>query len=225
VLSTTQGQGRLIVLVGPSGSGKTTLARSLIAAMPSKRRFSVSHTTRPRRDQERDGVDYHFIDRESFAALRDQGAFVEHAEVHGNLYGTSRRAIEEPLANGQHVLFDVDIQGAGELHAAFGDRAHLIFVIPPGWDELVGRLVGRSSESEATLQRRLRTARVELQRVVDAIGDGVPWTCLINDDLDRALFTLEKMVAKPPQTVRLKDKELLIAMVDDAAADPLAVRA
>ena len=208
------------MLVGPSGSGKTTLARALIGAAPRQRCFSVSHTTRPQRSGERDGIDYHFVDRDTFGQLAEQGAFVEHAEVHGNRYGTSRLAIETPLADGLDVLFDVDIQGAEALHAAFGGRAHLIFVVPPSWQELVHRLVGRSSETATTLRRRLRTARRELQRVVETLAAGMPWAVLVNDDFDRARETLETLVSEPPQAADEAQRALLERMRAAAEADP-----
>lgn len=214
-------QGRLIILVGPSGSGKTTLARGLIADQPGRRTFSVSHTTRPRRTTEIDGRDYHFVTREAFTALIGEAAFVEHAEVHGNLYGTSKAAIEEPLSAGMDVLFDVDIQGAEQLHAHFGASAHLIFIVPPRWQALVDRLVARSSESEQTLRRRLSTARFELHRVLTTIDAGVPWTCLVNDDLDDALAELRSMVCRPIVPVTPTERSLLDALLKDAEADPL----
>ena len=218
----TRDSGRLVVLVGPSGSGKTTLARALIGASPQGRCFSVSHTTRPQRSGERDGVDYHFVDRQRFRAMIDRAEFVEHAEVHGNCYGTSRAAIDAPLSRGLDVLFDVDIQGAAALYAAFGAGCQLIFVIPPSWEELVHRLVGRSSETDETLRRRLRTARAELTRVVSALDAGVPWACLVNDDLDTARETLESMLSSAPQPATAIHVELLRAMLAAANADPLA---
>jgi len=212
--------GRLIVLVGPSGSGKTTLARALIGADPTRRGFSVSHTTRPRRDGERDGVDYSFVERARFEAMVQDGAFVEWAEVHGNLYGTSRAAITDMLAAGRDVLFDVDIQGAEAIYRAFESRTQLIFVVPPTWHALVDRLVRRKSESEQTLRRRLKTARVELARVIAESDRGVPWTCLVNDDLDAAREALESLVRSPRPAMTGGHRELLGAMLQGAQADP-----
>lgn len=220
--------GRLLVLVGPSGSGKTTLARRLIASDPDRRVFSVSHTTRPQRATETDGRDYHFVDRDRFTAMINAGALVEWAEVHGNFYGTSRRAIEGPLALGQLIVFDVDIEGAANLHRSFARDVDLVFIAPPSWESLVRRLVRRGSESDATLRRRLRTARTELSTVLHQVAvDDAPWSCLINDDLDAACDELEEHVRKgcPPMSAeerRFLGQILACALADPRAAPPVA---
>lgn len=207
-----QSRGRLIVLVGPSGSGKTTLARVMIASAPGRRCFSVSHTTRPMRVGENDGEDYRFVSRAVFEQMIANGEFIEHAEVHGNLYGTSRAAVDAPLRGGRDVLFDVDIQGAAALHRAFGDEAHLVFVVPPSWNDLVQRLVRRSSETPASLNRRLTTARAELSRVVKDLHQGVPWGCLVNDQLEAAQQRLEAMVSAPPKPASPGERQRLEEM-------------
>lgn len=215
--------GRLVALVGPAGAGKTTLAHRLIAAAPESRAFSVSHTTRPMRASERDGVDYHFVDRAAFEALLAAGAFVEWAEVHGNCYGTSFQAIAAHLEAGRDVLFDVDIQGAANLLAAFPQRCRLIFITPPDWRALCERLERRGSETEATLRRRLRSARTELHTVLAQIDAGVPWVLICNDEIDRATADLEAALARPAGPAAQVDRDRLAAMRAAADADERAV--
>lgn len=214
---------RLVVLVGPAGAGKTTIARGFIGRAPGRRVFSVSHTSRPRRSHEVDGVDYHFVDRERFMALQAEGAFAEWAEVHGNLYGTSWAAISGPLSAGSDVVFDIDVQGAWQLHERYGSQALLVLVLPPSWDALVGRLVARGTETEATLARRLRTARQELAWL---LADRRPWTILYNDEVDAAVSTLEAAVAQGPRpagdAAPHQSDERLAAFAARAEADPRA---
>ncbi len=210
--------GHLLVLVGPAGAGKTTLAHRSIARSPEDRGFSVSHTTRPIRSTETDGVDYWFVDRATFEALRDQDGFAEWAEVHGNLYGTSRNEIKRLHDQGRDVLFDIDIVGATNLWRQYPQETRLIFVLPPSWQVLVSRLQGRGSETEATLRRRLRTARTELQGL---IASPAPWHVISNDDLGAAVVALEPLYAQavPPATA-VADQPGVQAFLREALADP-----
>jgi guanylate kinase len=166
------------VLAAPSGTGKTTLARRLVE--DEDYAFSVSATTRRPRAHERDGVDYHFVDRSRFEAMVAAGEFAEWAEVHGRLYGTPRAELEEAAAKGVHVVLDIDVQGARQLSHVAPDTK-LIFVLPPDVDTLVSRLTGRGTEKPAEVARRLRTALEELQAV------GVFDYVVVNDDLERCL--------------------------------------
>ncbi len=215
------GAGRCVVLVGPAGAGKTTIAHRLIAAQPADRAFSVSHTSRPMRAGERDGVDYWFVARDAFEALIAADAFVEWARVHDNLYGTTRAAIAHHLQAGRQVIFDIDIEGAGNIARAFPDRTDLVFVSPPSWQVLVRRLRARGSESDDRLRRRLCTARAELEAVLRQADAGVAWTAVVNDDLDRAVADVEALLCSPPGAHRMPDAERarLRGMGADAAAD------
>jgi len=156
--------GILLVVSGPSGSGKTTLCRRLAEA--GEVSYSISCTTRPPRPGERDGIDYHFLDRASFLAKVEAGEFLEHAEVHENLYGTLKSAVLDPVRTGTDVVMDIDVQGAAQIRAcpdpeirrAFVD----LFVMPPSEDELHARLVGRRTDSEEVITLRMRNALDEM---------------------------------------------------------------
>jgi guanylate kinase len=156
--------GKLFVISAPSGTGKTTLLKRVMTQLPNLS-FSVSHTTRPPRPGERNGVDYHFISRTEFLSMIDQGLFLEHAEVHGNLYGTSRATIDRQRMAGIDVILDIDVQGASILRRSQQFEATSIFISPPSLAELEERLRGRGTESEETIAIRLANARIELQAV------------------------------------------------------------
>ena len=176
-----------IVLAAPSGTGKTSIARGLVEG-DGPFVFSVSATTRPPRGTERDGVDYHFVSETRFREMVEAGDLVEWAEVHGHLYGTPRRAMEGPAARGEHVILDIDVQGARQIRERVPD-AVLIFVFPPSSAALVARLDGRGTEAEAELVRRLTNARAEL---ADAASfDYV----VVNEDLDEARAAIRAIVA------------------------------
>ncbi len=181
--------GVLLVLSAPSGAGKTTLAHRFRARHPDAV-FSISATTRPPRGAERDGVDYHFVTPERFAALVAAGAFAEWAEVHGQRYGTLRATVDEALARGRIALFDIDVQGGSQIKAAWPRDAATVLILPPTVAELERRLRGRSTDSEETIRRRLEAARDEVARGL-ATYDYV----VVNDTLDRALEQLEAIAA------------------------------
>ncbi len=154
--------GKLFVVSAPSGTGKTTLLKRLIARLPGLS-FSVSHTTRLPRPGEKNGIDYHFVAKTEFLAMIDQGLFLEHAEVHGNLYGTSRVAIDQQRLAGVDVILDIDVQGASILRRIGQLEATHIFISPPSISELEKRLRGRATEGEDMIAIRLANARIELQ--------------------------------------------------------------
>lgn len=152
---------RLTVLAGPTAVGKGTVVAHIREHFPEVR-HSVSATTRPPRPGERDGVDYFFVSDETFDRMLAQDELLEWAEVHQRYrYGTPRAPIEDALTNGEHVLLEIDLQGARQVRASL-PGARLIFLAPPSWDELVNRLVGRGTESEEERARRLETAKGEL---------------------------------------------------------------
>lgn len=178
----------LLVLSSPSGAGKTTLTRKLLADCTTLR-FSVSHTTRSPRANEIDGRDYHFVDRARFQELVARGAFLEWAEVHGNLYGTSVAEIERAQATAgcTGLIFDIDYQGARQIKAKVEDVT-TVFVLPPSMLELERRLRGRASETEEAVQRRFAAARLEIEHY--ALFDFL----VVNDDLSRAFDELRSIV-------------------------------
>jgi guanylate kinase len=178
----------MLILSSPSGAGKTTLTRKLREAFP-ELGFSVSHTTRAPRSTEKDGREYHFVERATFETMAKDGAFVEWAEVHGNLYGTSAAEIDrvrrDPKTGG--IIFDIDYQGARQIRAKVPDVAG-IFILPPSMPELEKRLRGRASETEEAVKRRFAAAKLEIEHY--ALFDYV----VVNDDLDSAFDELRAIV-------------------------------
>lgn len=153
----------VVAICAPSGTGKTTVARALLRRSDDLL-FSVSVTTRAPRPREREGVDYRFVDREEFERMIREGELLEWATVHGDLYGTPRRNLEEAERGGKLLLLDIDVQGARQL----ADSRHqtvTILLLPPSLDVLLKRLRGRGSEDERRLRRRLETARGELETI------------------------------------------------------------
>ena len=175
-----------VVLAAPSGTGKTTLARRLVERHADFM-FSVSATTRPPRERERDGVDYHFIDRPEFEAMVERGELAEWAEVHGRLYGTPRAELERAADEGKHVILDIDVQGARQVRTHVPE-AVLMFLLPPSIDDLMVRLSGRGSEPDAEVARRLKSALAELQAAAEF--DYV----VVNDDLEKCLIAIRAIV-------------------------------
>ena len=169
----------LIILTACSGTGKSTLVKELLARHP-RLKLSVSHTTRAPRPGEQDGVAYHFISKERFQALISEGAFAEWAEYAGNFYGTSHAEIKAAEERGDDLLFEVELIGAKALKAAY-PRALSCFVLPPSWPVIEERLRGRQTEDEATIQRRLKAGRGELE------GAGFFDYMVVNDELEEAV--------------------------------------
>jgi guanylate kinase len=177
----------LVVLAGPSGVGKGTIVERLLARDPGLWE-SISYTTRAPRPDEVDGVDYHFVTREAFEALRDAGGFLEWFEVFGDLKGTPRGPVEERLAAGDDVLLEIDVQGALKVREAFPE-AVLVFVKPPSPEELRRRLTTRGTESAAALDARLAAAAEEEARAgeFDAV--------VVNHDLEQAVDEVAGILA------------------------------
>ncbi len=179
-------RGLMLILSSPSGAGKTTLTRMLLQTKALDLTLSISVTTRPRRSSEVDGIHYSFITRKQFEALRDGDELLEWAEVHGNFYGTPREPVEQTLAEGRDVLFDIDYQGTQQVKAKAGDDVVTIFILPPSMKELQARLERRAEDNHETIAKRLDNARHEIRR----------WTLydyvLVNDDLQT---TFEELLA------------------------------
>jgi guanylate kinase len=177
----------LLILSSPSGAGKTTLTRMLLEQCPDLR-FSVSHTTRAPRANEVDGRDYHFVDRPGFEKLVAEGAFLEWAQVHNNLYGTSIAEIDRARATAgcTGMIFDIDYQGARQIRSKVDDVIS-VFILPPTMAELERRLRGRASETEEVVQRRYAVAHEEIEQY--AFFDYV----VVNDDVKRAFDELRSI--------------------------------
>ncbi|MCC7014509.1 MAG: guanylate kinase [Planctomycetes bacterium] len=175
----------MVVMSGPSGAGKSTLCKLLLDDPRVK--FSVSATTRAPRAGEIDGRDYHFITPEQFKQLIREGAFIEHAEVHGNLYGTLRKPMEAALERGEVYLLEIDVQGANQLKA-LGEPGLYIFVAPPDFETLRKRLVGRATDKAEVIERRLKKAEDEYRERIKY--DHV----VINDDLESSLRRIRSLV-------------------------------
>jgi guanylate kinase len=155
-------RGLMLVLSSPSGAGKTTLARRLLDGEPGIE-MSISHTTRPKRNGEKDGQHYHFVDRDTFTRMRDQGEFLEWAVVFDNFYGTTRKPVEQALSEGRDVLFDVDWQGAASLRAQAENDVVTVFILPPTAADLEQRLNVRAQDSPEIVRRRMLGASNEIQ--------------------------------------------------------------
>ena len=178
----------MLVLSSPSGAGKTTIARRLREEDKSVE-MSISHTTRQRRNGEKDGKDYHFVDRETFTQMRDQGEFLEWAVVFDNYYGTTRRPVEDALAAGRDVLFDVDWQGAASLRDQAKNDVVTVFVLPPTAADLEQRLNERAQDPPETVRRRMLGASNEIQHWEDY--DYV----VINHDIDCSVEAVRVILA------------------------------
>lgn len=185
--SATQAErGTLIVVSAPSGAGKSSLAERVLKRLEDLR-FSVSYTTREPRGAEQDGVDYNFVSEDQFRAMRERGEFLECAEVHGWLYGTHEKPVEEMLSQGLDVMLDIDVQGAEQVRRRVPE-AILIFILPPSCEVLDARLRARNLNAPADIERRLRNAAIEVQ-----LYERFDYVVL-NEDLDRALAHLEAII-------------------------------
>jgi len=184
-------RGLMLVMSSPSGAGKSTIARDLLGhviAAEQALNLSVSVTTRPRRASEIEGVHYHFISHREFERMRDSEALLEWAEVHGNFYGTPREAVENAMAEGRDMLFDIDWQGAQQLQEKMSADVVSIFILPPSMEELRARLHRRAEDTDDVIEQRLANARSEIEhwREYDYV--------VVNDDLDRAYSAVRAIV-------------------------------
>jgi guanylate kinase len=179
-------RGDCYVISAPSGAGKTSLVRALVESLD-RITVSTSHTTRPQRDGEVEGRDYHFVDLSGFEQMIDRGEFLEHARVFGNYYGTSIRALETPLAAGTDVVLEIDWQGARRIRELFPDCVS-VFIVPPSVEELRQRLVARGRDDPATIELRMREAALEMSHY------GEYDYLVVNDLFELALQDLQAVV-------------------------------
>lgn len=180
-------KGSLFIISAPSGTGKTTILKRVISELENVV-FSVSHTTRAPRSGEKEGVDYFFVTKDTFITLEEHGDFLEWAEVHGNLYGTSSQAVQELTEKGNDIILDIDVQGARQVMEKIGSKGVFVFIAPPSLQELERRLVCRGTESESVIAARLKNAHVEMksQEIYDYF--------IVNEQLDHAAATLKSII-------------------------------
>ena len=193
-------RGQLLIISAPSGAGKTSLIKALVDA-ETRIEVSVSHTTRPMRPGERDGINYYFVSEAEFLSLRDAGAFFEWAEVFGNFYGTGIAQLEARLAEGADVILEIDWQGAQQVRRLLPDSAWA-FILPPSVDALKSRLQSRGQDNDNTIDVRMGAARSEISHWEEADY------LIINDDFDTALTELRAVV----HSLRLRTSQQRIVL-------------
>ena len=197
--------GSLVIITSPSGGGKGTIIKEILKSLPDLE-YSVSLTTRAPRVGEVDGRDYMFVTVEEFNAFRDQGGFLEYAEVHGNYYGTSRARIAEQTAAGKDVILEIDVQGATEVLSKAPDTVS-IFILPPSYEALAGRLRSRNTESPDQLALRLRNSIIEVSRYSEFEY------LVINDNLTDAVDRVRSVILGERQR-RTRQTEAIHAILD-----------
>lgn len=179
-------EGRLIVISAPSGAGKTSLVEALLER-DERLAVSVSHTTRRKRADEVDGKDYFFVNQGTFASMRDEGAFLEHAVVFGNAYGTAHETVVQTLAGGRDVVLEIDWQGAAQVRTKFPDAVS-VFVLPPSIESLLERLNGRGQDDPEEIQRRWRQAADDISHHAEFEY------VVVNEDFDEAVEKLASII-------------------------------
>ena len=205
----------LLVLSSPSGGGKTSIAKSLLQARDDLA-YSVSATTRPRREGEREGEDYHFLTRQEFQRRVEAGEFLEWATYAGNLYGTLRGEIDRIVERGRTAVLDVEIEGARQIRATFPNSLH-VFVLPPSADALVGRLAGRNTEPAGVIRERITRAADELAAVVEYDY------AIVNEDLVVAVAQVAAIL--DAEARRVARQESLPAFIERLRRDVIAFAA
>lgn len=202
------GPGNLYVVAAPSGTGKTTLVHALIESIPGIT-VSISHTTRPRRPAEQHGINYYFVDDAEFKRMIDNGEFLEYATVFNNLYGTSRKWVEETLARGIDVILEIDWQGAGQIHRKFPDSTS-IFILPPSRQALADRLLHRNQDKPEIIRQRLTDVREATSHVHDF--DYV----VMNDEFSHALHDL-KIIVESGRLLQKRQTRIFSKLLEDLA--------
>jgi guanylate kinase len=183
-------RGILYTVSAPSGAGKTSLVKALLDQCPALQ-VSISHTTRPQRPGEIDGVNYHFITHGAFIEMVNRNEFLEQAEVFGNLYGTSQSWVEKTLAAGQSVILEIDWQGAQQIRRLMPDSIG-IFILPPSLEALLQRLNGRGQDDDAVIKKRMALAHDEIAHYAEADY------LVVNDTFDKALADLAAIIRAQP---------------------------
>ena len=201
--------GTLYIVSAPSGAGKTSLVKALLDAQPHVR-VSVSHTTRPMRPGEVDGVNYHFVSREEFVERMERGEFLEHAEVFGNLYGTSQRWLEQTLNEGFDLILEIDWQGAQQVRRLM-PQAKSIFILPPTQEALRQRLTNRGQDSDEVIEKRMRGAVSEMTHYVEYDY------LVINDDFAHALIDLQA-IFRANQLLQASQQQRFRSLLDELLA-------
>ncbi|MGV3651723.1 MAG: guanylate kinase [Devosia sp.] len=181
-------RGVMLVLASPSGAGKSSISRSLFGQDPNIK-LSVSITTRPRRTDEIEGKHYYFVDVPTFERMREDGELLEWARVHDNFYATPRAKVEEELASGNDILFDIDYQGTLQLYEKCRDDMVTVFILPPSIKELRARLERRAQDSRGTIERRLKNARIEMDHY-----DEYDYV-IVNEDLENSVQRVRSILA------------------------------
>jgi len=202
----------LLVLSAPSGGGKTTIAKNLLQARDDLA-YSVSATTRPRREGERDGADYHFLTRDEFLRRVEAAEFLEWATYAGNLYGTLRSEIDRIIGRGRTAVLDIEIEGARQIRASFPNSLH-VFVLPPSADVLIGRLTGRNTEPAEVIRERITRAADELAAVAEYDY------AILNEDL--VLAVLQVAAILDAEARRVVRQDGLVAFIDRLRRDVIA---
>jgi guanylate kinase len=200
---------KLYIIAAPSGTGKTSLVDALVNSADDLQ-LSISHTTRNKREGEKEGEHYHFVSREQFEGMMADDAFLEHAEVYGNFYGTSREWVEKTLAQGNSVILEIDWQGAQQIRQHF-PKSMSIFILPPSREALEKRLRARQQDDEGTIQRRMQALQNEVVHY-----DEFDYL-MVNDDFDYALDEL-KQVAHSEKTQAADDRQAYMDLVKSLLA-------
>ena len=195
--------GILFIISAPSGAGKTSLVGELLKRMENIK-ASISHTTRDCRPGEEDGINYHFVSREQFIGMLEKNAFLEHAEVFGNFYGTSQQWVEETLAAGEDVILEIDWQGASQVRQLFADSTS-IFILPPSKQALRERLDNRGQDDSAVIEKRIAAATEEMSHYIEADF------MVVNDDFEVALNQLMAIVSAQHCRLPVADQEELLS--------------